>query len=328
MLDAGVPIHKAFRTTAKKSSDANVRESFRRISRDIANGVDVASAMRDQQQAFPDLYVDMVEVAEKTGNMPEVLRGLSEHYDNIIRLRKSFVGQIAWPVFQLIMAILVIAGLILLLGWIANMQGNAPVDVLGWGLVGTSGAITWLFMTFGSAAMAFVAFKVITANLRGKKFLDGLILQIPVVGSCARAFAIARLSWAYHLTQESGMPITDSLEASLRATSNGAFIGATPMMLAYIEEGETLTDTFRESGLFPVDFIEMVNVAENTGTVPEMLHRMSPQFEEDARRSLAALAGFVGWMVWLGVAIFIIFVIISLFMFYVGMINDVASGAL
>ena len=48
-------------------------------------------------------------------------------------------------------------------------------------------------------------------------------LGVPVLGHCMRSFAIARFSWAFHLTQDSGMPIDDSLEASLKATSNGAF---------------------------------------------------------------------------------------------------------
>ncbi|MFG0335587.1 MAG: type II secretion system F family protein, partial [Maioricimonas sp. JB049] len=128
--------------------------------------------------------------------------------------------------------------------------------------------------------------------------------------------------WAFHLTQEAGMPIDESIEASLRATANGAFIAATPQMVAEIEEGETLTDAFAHSRLFTNEFIEMVHVGENTGTVPEALHRLSPQFEEQARRSLRALSATVGWLVWLFVAGFIVFAIFSIVLWYVNMLNS------
>jgi len=72
--------------------------------------------------------------------------------------------------------------------------------------------------------------------------------------------------------------------------------------------------------------MQMVQVAETSGTVPETLERLSPQFEESARRSLVILATVAGWAVWIVVAGLIIFLIISFFVQYVGMINDAASG--
>jgi type IV pilus assembly protein PilC len=70
----------------------------------------------------------------------------------------------------------------------------------------------------------------------------------------------------------------------------------------------------------------MVQVGETSGTVPEMLERLSPQFEDQARRSLAALAAALGWLVWLIVAGFIIFIIFRVFSWYMGLLNDALKG--
>lgn len=118
------------------------------------------------------------------------------------------------------------------------------------------------------------------------------------------------------------MPIDESIEASLKATANGAFIAATPQMVDEIADGETLTDAFAHSGLFNSEFIEMVHVGENTGTVPEALHRLGPQFEDQARRSLRALSTTFGWLVWGLVAGFIVFVIFSIVLWYVNLLNS------
>jgi type IV pilus assembly protein PilC len=118
------------------------------------------------------------------------------------------------------------------------------------------------------------------------------------------------------------MPIDDSLRASLKATSNGAFIAATDNMVRAVEEGDSLTDALAQSDLFSEDFVQMVHVGETTGTVPETLNRLSPQFEDQARRSLRTLATAAGWLVWCMVAGFIIFIIFRIAFWYVGLIND------
>jgi type IV pilus assembly protein PilC len=55
---------------------------------------------------------------------------------------------------------------------------------------------------------------------------------------------------------------------------------------------------------------------------------LSPQFEDQARRSLAALAVTLAWVVWVIVAMFIIFIVFSFVMQYVRMIERAANGNL
>src|SRR5262245_36845455 len=151
-------------------------------------------------------------------------------------------------------------------------------------------------------------------------------MRIPVLGHCMRSFAIARFSWAFALTQQTGMPISRSLDLSFRATGNGAFVGASPLVNELVMNGEELGAALDQSRLFPDEYLSIVNVAETSGTVPEALARLGPQFEEQARRSLAALAIALGWLVWLAVAGFIVFLIFRFVMWYVGMIDAATRG--
>ena len=288
----------------------------------LQSGEDVATAMRAQGGAFPPLMVDMVSVAEHSGALPEVLKSLAEHYENNLRLKKDFIGQITLPLIQLVAAILVIALLIWILGMIASSQGGEPLDVLGWGLTGTAGATTWLLGWVMGIVGVYIGYKLLTNSLTGKAAVHRFLMNIPVIGTCMQSFAIARFSWAYHLTQEAGLPVKESLDESLKATANGAFILAAPVMVSDIMEGKELTDAMIGTGLFPDDYIQIVHTGETTGTVPEQLARMSGHFEEQARRALRGLASALGWLVWMGVAAFIVFVIFSIALWYVGMLND------
>lgn len=327
MLHAGVSLLKALDTLAKRTGNARCRRNLMEVRQQVQEGTDIAAAMRAQRGYFPDLTVDMIHVGEQTGQLPEVLDRLADHYENNVRLRRTFLGLIAWPVIQLFAAILIVGFLIWILGVIAETRGGGQQrDILGLGLQGTRGAVIWFTGSFGTIFGVLASYFIISHVFHQQRALDSLLLAIPVVGGCMRSFAIARFSWAFALTQQTGMPIARCIDASLRATNNGAFAGASKGVQDDVLSGEELSTALGATHLFPDDYLQMVQVAETSGTVPETLERLSPQFEDSARRSLVILATVAGWAVWIIVAGLIIFLIISFFVQYAGMINDAANG--
>ncbi len=325
LLGSGVPILKAFQIAGEKVADPRARQAMEEIRESLKKGQDVTSSLRATDM-FPELAIEMVSVAEQTGSLPEILHSLGEHYEHNLRLRRDFQSAIAWPVFQYFAAVFVIAGLLYLIGIIAQMNKSVPLDILGFGLTGAGGAIMWLTMTLGSLVLLYIGYQMLNRGFEGKKFLDPLLLRIPVLGECLRSFAVARFSWAFALTQQAGMPIGPSLDASFRATANGAFTRTMPEAIDDVISGDTLTEALTATHVFPVDWMEMVHIAETTGTVPEMLQRMSPQFEEQARRSLKTLAAALGWVIWGLVATFIIFLVFRIAFWYIAQLQDALKG--
>jgi type IV pilus assembly protein PilC len=255
--------------------------------------------------------------------LPEVLLSLADHYENLVELKRSFLGQIMMPILQLVASIFIISAVIYVIGMIGSTMDNKPIDVLGWGLTGTTGAAIFFFGSFGALFCLYLVYLFFSKGMKTGYRLHSLFLMIPALGPCMRSFAIARFAWSFALTQKAGMRIVPSLEASLKATANPAFIAATPRMTGLINQGEDLSAVLQDSKLFTRELEEMVEVAETSGTVPEMLEHMSPQFEDQARRSLAGLATALGWLVWAIVAGFIIFAIFSLANFYINMLKSI-----
>jgi len=322
LLQSGVPLVRSLATVSKRIGGPACSKRMKAVVELITAGEDVRTAFRSQGDYFPDLFVDMISVAEETGAMPEVLLSLADHYENMVELKRNFISQITMPIIQLVAAICIISFVIYIIGLISASSGSKPLDVFGWGLTGTSGAALFFFGSFGSLFGAAFLYFLVARVLKQERRIHGFLLQVPVLGKCLRSFAIARFAWAFALTQQAGMRIVPSLEAALKSTANHAFIGATPRMCGLIKQGEDLSTVFYDSGLFPTEFLEMVQVAETSGTVPEMLQHMSPQFEDQARRSLSGLATALGWLVWALVAGFIIFAIFSIALFYVRMLED------
>lgn len=326
MLESGIAVRQTFKLAANKTSDARCRLAMQQISEQVAAGDEISKAMRDQAGTFPDLMIDMIEMSESSGALPEVLTHLANHYESNLQLRRSFVSQIAWPVFQLVAATLVIALLIVIIGMIGGDDNGPNLRGLVFGLTGVGGAIIWLTITFGGAFLAWISYQVAIRLFQAKEILDPIWLRVPVLGHCLRSFAIARFSWAYYLTAQTGMTVDRSLSASLKATNNGAFQKAASELIGRIHAGEEFSDALASTQLFPEDYIHMVSVAETSGTVPEALNRLSPQFEDQARRSLTTLTATISWLIWASVAAFIVFFIFRFFMWYVGMLNDAMKG--
>ncbi len=326
MLQAGVQLRRAIEVSSNKFRHPATKKALQEVVAQIQEGQDIAAALRSQGDFFPGLFIDMIAVAEETGAIPEVLLHLAEHYENNQRLKRETISSLTWPGIQLTLAVLVIAVLIVVLGALAESGKGMDMTALTFGLSGPTGAIIWLSGTFGSVAALFVGYLLLQRAMAAKQIVDPILINVPVVGHCMRSFAIARFSWAYFLTQQSGMPVTRSLEASLKATSNGAFMNAIGPMCHDVRAGSSIVETFTESRLFPEDYLEMVAVAEESGTVPEALHRLSPQFEESARRSLKNLTRVLSVVVWLTLAGFVIFFVFKFIMMYVDMLTDAASG--
>lgn len=319
MLESGIQIRKAIGIASKKAMHAPTKKVLREISDAIQGGSDISQALREHGNFFPTLFIEMVTMAEETGSLPEVLRHLAEHYEANIRMKKELIGSLIWPVFQLVAAIFVIAILILVLGLIG---GDNDISNIVFGLKGPTGAMIWLTGTLGTFAAMFAVWLMIQKAAQAKAIVDPMLLMVPVLGRCMRSFAIARFSWSYYLTQQTGMPVNRSLQGSLKATGNGAFVSQTPFITSAVMEGSSLTESLKQSRLFPVEFLEMVSVAEESGTVPEALHRLSPHFEEDARRALKILTSAISVVVWLFVAGFIIFFVFKVMLTWIAMIND------
>jgi type IV pilus assembly protein PilC len=329
-LRAGIPVAKAFDIAVNKSGDSQLRLVMQDVATQIRAGSDVASACRSFDGLWPDLFLNMVDVADRTGSLPEVLLSLSDHYENNVRLQRDFRSQMVMPLVQLFAAVLIVAFLIWLLGELnlgdlSGKPGDAQTqafDIIGLGLKGVSGSLIWLSGWGMGAVSLFVAYQIARRSTALKATLHKMLMGIPVLGTCLQSFAIARFSWAFALTQEAGLPIQESLESSLAATDNGAFQAAAPRIMNDVMNGVELTDSLAHTQLFPEDFVQIVHVGETTGTIPETLARLSPEFEDQARRSLAALTAALGWAIWLAVASFIGFIVIRFALMYARMLES------
>jgi type II secretory pathway component PulF len=141
--DAGVDIRRTWQREAEMAR-GRMQPYFAVVRDAVAKGDSLAAALGRAGSAFPPLFREMVHVGEQSGTLSKVFGRLEAHYRRQVRAKRIFLGAIAWPMIELALAILVIGALIWVLGVIARRGGGQPVDVLGFGLVGTRGLLIYI----------------------------------------------------------------------------------------------------------------------------------------------------------------------------------------
>ena len=116
---------------------AQVRDS-------VAKGNSLSLALAGTGHVFPPLFLEMTRVGEEAGSLGRVFRNLESHYRRAEQAQRIFLSAIAWPMLELAFAIVVIGALIWVLGIVAARNNGQPIDVLGFGLVGTKGLLIYI----------------------------------------------------------------------------------------------------------------------------------------------------------------------------------------
>jgi len=292
----------------------------------VASGDTMAEGMRRAGSSFPQLYCEMIDIGERTGHTAEVFRRLADHYDHRVKMRRSFVQSLIWPMFQLGVAILVVGLLIWIMGILADRPGAEPMDLLGFGLVGTPGLIK--YVTFVGGALA-VVFALVVALKRGVfwvKPLKTAALMTPVIGGCLRTLALARMAWSMHLTMNTEMDLRHIMPLALRSTGFEWYERHSRAVVEDIVSGREIHEALAMTRAFPVDFLAVIEVGETSGELVESMGRLTEQYEEQAQAAMQILARFAGFGIWAAVAGLIIFIIFRIFSAYVGAINNALNG--
>jgi type II secretory pathway component PulF len=289
----------------------------------VARGSPLAEGFAATGDYFPPLFRQLVEVGEQTGHTSEVFGQLGEHYEHQLALRRVFLGSIAWPLTQLIMAVVVIGLLIWIMGFLGTRGASA--DILGWGLKGTSGLAIYLLIVGSIASVVFV---LIQAARRGALWwmpIQRALVRLPVLGRALTTLALSRVSWTLQLALDSGMEVRRALRLALAHSGHVKFADAAEPMVAVISRGRPIHEAMSQARVFPAAYIDAVAVGEESGRLVETLAILSRQQQEESRSALAVLVRLAGFAVWLLVAALIITMIFRLAGFYVGTIQDAAN---
>lgn len=308
-LEAGITLVESFRQQAQRGKEP-LRSACADIQKQLQKGISLQEALEKNGQ-FPPLFVTLAGVGEHSGHLPEIFAALERYYTQQLQLNRKFLSRMIMPAAQFVMAVLIVSLVIWVLGILNSSAGK--------GLFGLSGFYGGL--TFSAIAFAVVASAIFLARwfyFRSKRSmaLQQFLLSLPGIGSCLLAMAMNRFTMALQYTLDSGMSIIPALRLSLDATDNPVFQNEATDLAKRLRSGKSLSLALAKCRVFPQDFHDVVAVAEESGSLPEVMEKQSRYYLEESERKLALLSQMATWGIWLCYAIFMIVLILSMASMY------------
>lgn len=275
----------------------------------VANGSSLKEALKSQRLFFPKLLIAMVGVGEQSGHLGETLIDMAHYYDTLVKMRNEFLRMVARPVFQLIFALTFIGFLILVLGILRDITGQA-IDPFRLGMFGFFGFVQYVIVVSIPCGIGYMIYRYIRANLKqGNGRLHYRLDRLPKIGQCFRNMAMARLTMAMNMTFRTGMDVRRALKLSFEAASYAPITDHLPQILENIDEGKTLCRSFPVTELFDQNFFLFLRAGEESGNLPEALQKLADDYSERSKTELRTLSLFIYFLV-TGIVMLVLIILI------------------
>jgi type IV pilus assembly protein PilC len=285
MIDAGLPLVQCLEILASNQENPLFKKCLLSVRASVEGGSTLANAMRAHPKIFDDLSTNMIEAGETGGILDVILQRISQYVEKAVKMRAAVKSALVYPVSVIVIAVLVVGAL---LKFVVPIFANLFVG-LGVTLpastqfvIGLSDFVShfwWLiFLVIGGIV---VGIKFIRKTPQGMFYTDKILLALPVFGPVLRKIAVARFTRTLGTLISSGVPILDGLSITARTAGNAVLERALMGVRKSIEEGRTIVDPLRESGVFPNMVTQMIGVGEATGAMDSMLQKIADFYEDE-----------------------------------------------
>ena len=285
MIDAGLPLVQCLEVLAANQENPAFQKTLTGVRTTVEGGATLANAMKGYPKIFDDLTTNMIEAGETGGILDIILQRLAIYIEKAVKLRAAVKSALIYPVSVVSLAFLIVGAL---LKWVVPIFSNLFIGLgvalplptrIVMGLSAFVGQFWWFFIV-GVVGIIF-GMKQIRKNPKGRYYFDYTLLKLPILGVLLRKIAVARFTRTLGTLITSGVPILEGLSITAKTSGNAVLEEALMKVRKAIEEGRTIVDPLRESGVFPNMVTQMIGVGEATGAMDAMLQKIADFYEDE-----------------------------------------------
>jgi type IV pilus assembly protein PilC len=294
LLNAGVPLVDALQDLRDSVSQGALKDVASGLIENIGTGKTFSQALAQHPKVFSTIYINMVHVGETSGQLVKVLRDLSGmlrwQYELAAKARKMMV----YPAFVLV----VVAAVVIFLMTYLVPQLVPFIKLAGeeipWHtqlLIDTSAFIHgYWYLVIGVPIITVIVIKFRARHSPGLRlWLDNVKLKFPLFGPISYKIKLARFCNYFALMYASGITVLDSIGLGKRIMDNSVLESALDRVHEQISDGESISLSFANVGMFPALVVRMIRVGENTGAMSEALLNVSYFYDNEVKDAIDTL---------------------------------------
>jgi type II secretory pathway component PulF len=299
LLEAGLTVRHALDALQEQCSSGSIRKRLPEMVACIDDGGTAGDAFAQFPTVFDPIHVAMVRAGERGGRLVGVLEGLSELCDRRAKVVKRFITAILYPFFLLHFAFLAVP-------FIHSIRGS---DVSYWRL-----ALPRFAAFYAITFVVLIGPRVLRQFRGTAAVLDAAKSFVPVVGTASRRLALARWARAVVGLYDAGMSMTQALPVAADTCGNELLRQRVYRMLPMVESGQPLSQAMASVGGFPSAMVALLRTGEESGQISKMLGNSAAYYENQAETAMRRVAVVLPVLIYLAVAIYIAYHIVSFYM--------------
>jgi type IV pilus assembly protein PilC len=317
LIRAGLPILSSMDLLAKRQKDASFRVQLEDVSGRVKTGESLSSAF-EAQGTVPMVYTTTLLAGERSGNLEEVLQRYLDFQRVSLTFRKKLKASLIYPMFLVVMVLCLFTFLItFVVPRFAELYSQLGTQLPGMTLfllaIGQDAQHYGLYI---APVLALLIWLIVrwTKTDAGSALIDRVRIATPVIGTVWLKYQVGLFSRTLATLLTGGLPLVPSLETAARAIDSRRIAAAVFDSVETVREGKGLSASLDKTGVFPELSIEMIEVGESTGALPQMLNSVAEFFEEDVQTSLAAIMSLIEPAILIVMGVVVVIVLIALYL--------------
>ncbi len=317
LIKAGLPILGSLELLARRQKIPSFRAQLEDVGARVKTGQSISEAF-EAQGGFSLVYTTTLLAGERSGNLEEVLQRYLDFQRVSLTFRKKLKASLIYPALLVCM---VIALFIFLITFVVPRFAQL-YDQLGTKLP----ALTVLLLNLGRYAQSYgiyIAIVVVTVGFLGYRWIqteagattvDKIRIGLPVIGNVWLKYQVGLFSRTLSTLLTGGLPLVPSLETAARSIDSKQIAIAVTRSVATVQEGKGLSESLMATKVFPELAIEMIEVGESTGALPQMLNSVAEFFEEDVQTNLTAAMSLIEPLILIFMGLVVVTILIALYL--------------
>ncbi len=317
LVRAGLPILSSLEMLSKGQKNINLRAQLENVAARVRTGESLSTAF-EAQGGFPLIYTTTLLAGERSGHLEDVLGRFLDFQRISLTFRKKLTASLYYPILLIVM---VVSLFIFLISFVVprfamlyeQIGNNLPTATRVLLAVGNNFQHYILWVLAGIAIVAYSLFRF-SRTTAGAARMDRMRLGMPVFGNIWRKYQVALFSRTLSTLLTGGLPPVPSLETAARSISSKIIAKAVTQSVGSVREGKSLARSLEKTGIFPDLAVEMIDVGESTGALPQMLNSVAEFFEEDVQTALTASLALIEPAILIVMGVIVVFILIALYL--------------
>ncbi|MBU0549164.1 MAG: type II secretion system F family protein [Candidatus Omnitrophica bacterium] len=284
LLGAGITILEALVIISKQVSSRRFYHVLLGLKKWMEEGLSMHEAMEKNKTVFSQLWINLVESGEASGNLAVVLTRLASYLERNARFRSKILSALIYPVILVFVGVVALLFLTLkIIPTFAELFSGFKMELpfITRMLIGTSSFIRhYLLLMVIIVAIIFFIIKKYMGTMEGRKQFETLVFRLPLFGDFLRDIIVEKFSSEMSTLIESGVPILYALEISERSVGNITVSDIIREIKEQVKQGRSLSLPMARSGFFEPMVVQMVGIGEEVGDLSGMFKKINEFYQE------------------------------------------------